>query len=586
MNKTIIITLTSITTLSVGVLFPVNAFDIRNIDGTGNNISNPSYGSAGSDLIRLSDVDYEDGFSIPRGGDPSVLPSPRAISNAVSAQSFSIPNAKGVSDWVWQWGQFLDHDLSLSPSGTESFNIPVPQGDEFFDPFNTGTAEISLNRSESNTDGSGVRQQFNEITAYIDASNIYASESTRTNFLRSNDGTGKLRATTADNGEKLLIKNTDNLENETGGSPNSEDFFVSGDVRANEQVGLLTAHTLFMREHNRLADELKTRLDNGETALVDKRDAAIADTNNNVNDEGDFIFEAARKVVGAQMQVITYEEWLPIVLGENPLVNYSGYNDTVNAGIANEFSTAAFRFGHTMLSPNLNRVDNNNNIVASLSLQESFFDPDEVQQNGVDTILKGLAFQKAQEVDTFLVDDVRNFLFGAPGAGGFDLASLNLQRGRDHGIPDINTVRRALGLSGYSTFLELTGGDEDLANALASIYSDIDEVDLWIACLAEQKVNGGLLGETFSSILIDQFSRSRDGDRFFYLNELAHLNILDPTLETLTLSEIIRRNSTIDNIQDNAFLVSSVPEADNKLGLLTFFLLGLIGSHLRSKNRK
>ena len=586
MNKTIIITLTSITTLSVGVLFPVNAFDIRNIDGTDNNISNPSYGSAGSDLIRLSEFDYEDGFSEPRGGDPSVLPSPRAISNAVSAQTFSIPNAKGVSDWVWQWGQFLDHDLSLSPSGTESFNIPVPQGDEFFDPFNTGTAEISLNRSESNTDGSGVRQQFNEITAYIDASNIYASESTRTNFLRSNDGTGKLRATTADNGEKLLIKNTDNLENETGGSPNSEDFFVSGDVRANEQVGLLTAHTLFMREHNRLADELKTRLDNGETALVNKRDAAIADTNNNVNDEGDFIFEAARKVVGAQMQVITYEEWLPIVLGKNPLVNYSGYNDTVNAGIANEFSTAAFRFGHTMLSPNLNRVDNNNNIVASLSLQESFFDPDEVQQNGVDTILKGLAFQKAQEVDTFLVDDVRNFLFGAPGAGGFDLASLNLQRGRDHGIPDINTVRRALGLSGYSTFLELTGGDEDLANALASIYSDIDEVDLWIAGLAEQKVNGGLLGETFSSILIDQFSRSRDGDRFFYLNELAHLNILDPTLETLTLSEIIRRNSTIDNIQDNAFLVSSVPEADNKLGLLTFFLLSVIGSHLRSKNRK
>ena len=586
MNKTIIITLTSITTLSVGVLFPVNAFDIRNIDGTDNNISNPSYGSAGSDLIRLSEFDYEDGFSEPRGGDPSVLPSPRAISNAVSAQTFSIPNGKGVSDWVWQWGQFLDHDLSLSPSGTESFNIPVPQGDEFFDPFNTGTAEISLNRSESNTDGSGVRQQFNEITAYIDASNIYASESTRTNFLRSNDGTGKLRATTADNGEKLLIKNTDNLENETGGSPNSEDFFVSGDVRANEQVGLLTAHTLFMREHNRLADELKTRLDNGETALVNKRDAAIADTNNNVNDEGDFIFEAARKVVGAQMQVITYEEWLPIVLGKNPLVNYSGYNDTVNAGIANEFSTAAFRFGHTMLSPNLNRVDNNNNIVASLSLQESFFDPDEVQQNGVDTILKGLAFQKAQEVDTFLVDDVRNFLFGAPGAGGFDLASLNLQRGRDHGIPDINTVRRALGLSGYSTFLELTGGDEDLANALASIYSDIDEVDLWIAGLAEQKVNGGLLGETFSSILIDQFSRSRDGDRFFYLNELAHLNILDPTLETLTLSEIIRHNSTIDNIQDNAFLVSSVPEADNKLGLLTFFLLSVIGSHLRSKNRK
>nr|MDJ0601683.1 peroxidase family protein [Crocosphaera sp.] len=199
-------------------------------------------------------------------------------------------------------------------------------------------------------------------------------------------------------------------------------------------------------------------------------------------------------------------------------------------------------------------------------------------------LLMGLASQQAQELDTLLVDDVRNFLFGPPGAGGFDLASLNLQRGRDHGLPDVNTVRLALGLIPYSTFLELTGGDEELADVFASVYSSIDEVDLWIAGLAEKKVNGGLLGETFSYILIDQFTRTRDGDRFFYLNDLDHLMILDPTLQTVTLSDIIRRNSTIDNIQDNAFLVASVPEPNTRVGLLMLVLLGSIGSRFHSRN--
>ena len=237
-----------------------------------------------------------------------------------------------------------------------------------------------------------------------------------------------------------------------------------------------------------------------------------------------------------------------------------------------------------MLSPDLLRVENQGNTVASLSLRDSFFNPDEVLENGIDTLLMGLASQQAQELDTLLVDDVRNFLFGPPGAGGFDLASLNLQRGRDHGLADINTVRLALGLIPYTSFLELTGGDEDLAMAFASVYDDIDTVDLWIAGLAEKKINGGLLGETFSRIVIDQFTRSRDGDRFFYLNDLEHLNILDPTLETVTLSEIIRRNSTIENIQNNAFLVASVPEPNSKIGLFMVVLLGLIGSRFRDHN--
>ncbi|MGK7958243.1 MAG: peroxidase family protein [Crocosphaera sp.] len=581
MNPHITIVLTGVSAVNMGLLFPANAAEFRSMDGTNNNLENVTYGSVGSDLLRLSGVGYEDGFSVPRGGleiETRVLPSPRAISNTISSQSRSLPNSSNVSDWMWQWGQFLDHDLSLSPIGdSEPFNIPVPAGDAFFDPFNTGTQEIGLNRSESNTDSFGVHQQFNEITAYIDASNVYGSDSSRINLLRTNDGTGKLISVNAANGEKLLMLNTVGLPNETGGDTNAEKFFVSGDVRPNEQVGLLATHSLFMREHNRVADDIKTRLDNGETALVDKLQASSLS-------EGDFIFESARKVVGAQMQIITYDQWLPLVLGENALDEYSGYDDQIDASISTEFSTAAFRFGHTMLSPDLLRVDNEGNTVASLSLQDSFFNPEEVLNNGIDTLLMGLASQLAQELDTFLVDDVRNFLFGPPGAGGFDLASLNLQRGRDHGLPDINTVRLALGLTPYATFLELTGGDEDLAMAFADAYDDINDVDLWIAGLAEKKVNGGLLGETFSRIVVDQFTRSRDGDRFFYLNDLEHLNALDPTLETVTLSQIIRRNSSIQRIQDNAFLVTSVPEPNTRVGLLGLLLLLLLSFFHHNKN--
>lgn len=571
------VAVTSATLLSFGWSLPGNAGAFRSIDGSDNNLVNSTWGQGGVDLIRLADPAYEDedDLSQPRGGNPSSLPSPRVISNAVSTQSISLPNSSGVSDWIWQWGQFVDHDLSLSPIGEdEPFNIPVPTGDPFFDPSGSGTQVIDFNRSEFNTDSFGVRQQFNEITAYIDASNIYGSSRSRTNALRMKDGTGKLIAETANNGEKLLMLNTVGLPNDTGGNPNTSDFFVSGDVRANEQVGLLATHSLFMREHNRIAEDLKNRLDAGEAVLINKRETAIADLTNEVDDEGDFLFESARKVVGAQMQRITYNEWLPIVLGEKALEDYTGYDDTVDASISTEFSTAAFRFGHTMLSPDLLRVDNNGKVVKSLSLRDSFFNPQEVLEDGVNTILMGLGFKQAQAVDTLLVDDVRNFLFRPPEAGGFDLASLNIQRGRDHGIPDINTVRLALELTPYRTFLELTGGDVVVASALATVYNnDLDAVDLWIGGLAEKAVNGGLLGETFRTILIDQFTRTRNGDRFFYLNELEHLMILDPDLQEVTLSTIIGRNSNLSKVQDNVFLVSSVPEPKTVGGLSLFGLL-------------
>jgi len=552
-----ILAITALTVMGWATYLPATAADLRSIDGSGNNIDNPTWGEADIQLLRLLAPDYEDGISVPAGGD---RPSARAISNAVSSQSESVTNPLHATDWLWQWGQFIDHDLGLTEphKPAEAFNIPVPTGDPFFDPFGTGTQEIGLDRSiydtTTGTDSSNPRQQINEITAYIDASMVYGSDETRAEFLRTNDGTGKLK-TSAGN---LLAFNTAELPNAGGTSP---DLFIAGDVRANEQVGLTAIHTLFVREHNRLAEELAAE------------DPTLT---------GDEIYEKARKILGAEIQAITYNEFLPILLGEDVLDPYSGYDDTVNAGISNEFAHAAFRVGHTMLSSELQRINNDGTDAGSLFLRDSFFKPDLVINEGIDSVLLGLASQKAQNVDTLIIDDVRNFLFGPPGSGGFDLASLNIQRGRDHGLPSYNEVRIGLGLGGYSSFAEITS-DLSVQNALASVYDTVDDIDLWIGGLAEDHINGGLLGEVFSEIIADQFRRSRDGDRFFYLNDSDLLSMV-PDIGSTTLSDVIRRNSTITNIQDNAFIVSkSVPEPSSTVSLLALGVLGVGAAFTRHK---
>ncbi|MEA5535565.1 peroxidase family protein [Crocosphaera sp. XPORK-15E] len=550
---------------------PSVAAEFRTIEGTNNNPLD--LGAANTQLLRLASPQYQDGMSEPRGGgdaNNSTLPNPRAISNGIAAQSSLIPNSLKVSNWIWQWGQFIDHDLDLTPANTTSpeiFNIPVPTGDPFFDPNSTGNQVIGFERSIFDNN-SNPRQQINQITSFIDASNIYASDATRANELRDSNGT--LMMSTADNGEGLLMLD-------------ANQNFISGDIRANEQIALTATHSLFNREHNRLVGSIKQRLDDGETALV-----------NEFNDSGltedDFLYEAARKVLGAEMQKITYEEYLPILLGPNALSSFTGYNALVDPSISNEFSTAAFRVGHTLLSPTLLRLNNDRTVAAegNIALLNAFNNPDQLKQFGADSLLLGLASGNAQEVDTLIIDDVRNFLFGQPGMGGFDLVALNIQRGRDHGIPDINTVRLALGLLPYDSFLALTGGDVDLANAFAAIYGSIDEVDLWMGGLGETHFNGGLVGQTFFEIIKDQFERLRDGDRFFYQNpnEFADILLFDPDFNNTTLSRIIQRNTSITNLQENVFISVSTPESSPVLSLLLFGISGAIGLGVnRNKNK-
>src|SRR3954468_20307434 len=155
-----------------------------------------------------------------------------------------------------------------------------------------------------------------------------------------------------------------------------------------------------------------------------------------------------------------------------------------------------------------------------------------------------------QEIDTSIVDPLRDFLFGAPGDGGMDLASLNIQRGRDNGLASYNNTRIALGLAPARSFADITS-DTTVQAELKSVYGTVDKVDLWVGGLAEKHVNGGSIGQTFTRIIADQFQRLRDGDRFFYLNQFRGAQLT--AIQNTSLSDIIARNTTTTNLQDNVF---------------------------------
>ncbi|MEO1130151.1 MAG: peroxidase family protein [Planctomycetota bacterium] len=500
--------------------------EFRSIDGAGNNIANPAWGAAGVAMIRLMPSNYADGIAAPADGG---LPSARAISNAIAAQDESILNPAGASDYLWQWGQFLDHDIDETPIAdpAEAYDIEVPAGDPWFDPTGLGTVEIGLDRSAWELID-GARHQLNNITAFIDASNVYGSEHHRTEALRRNDGTGRL----ATSDGELLPFNTMQLDN----APTAFDpsFFAAGDIRANEQIGLTAMHTLFVREHNFWADQVRD--DHPELS-------------------GDEVFEHARAIVAAEMQAITYREFLPLLLGPDALPPYVGYRPDVNPGIANEFATAGYRVGHTMLSSTIRRLSSDMQEAPEghIALLDAFFNPAEITDNGIDSLLRGLATQRAQMIDGMVIDDVRNFLFGAPGSGGFDLASLNIQRGRDHGLPSYNDIREKFGLPRLTGFAGLHP-DPDVYDRFESAYGTIDDVDAWVGLLSEQHAHGALVGETLRRLLADQFARLRDGDRFWYTSYLPP-HMVD-VVEDQTLSVIIQRNTTVGpEIGPNVFLV-------------------------------
>jgi hypothetical protein len=502
------------------------AADLRSYDGTSNNLSNPQWGSTDEALLRIAAAEYADGLNTPAGAD---RPSARAISNAVVAETEERTSDRDLSALVYAWGQFIDHDLDLTSSATpyESLPVTMPTGDEYFDPTSSGNVTMGMNRSKYDhaTGVTSPREQTNDITAYLDGSMIYGSSAERALALRTLSG-GRLK--TSDGG--LLPYNTLGLPNDNALGADPTTLFVAGDVRANENVELTALHTLFVREHNRLADQ-------------------IATANPRWSDER--VFQQTRRIVVAELQAITYNEFLPALMGSGALSRYRGYDASVNPGIANEFSTAAFRLGHSMLGADVEFLDNDGQEThEEVALRDAFFNPSLLSETGIDSILKYLASDPAREIDSQIVDDVRNFLFGPPGAGGFDLASLNIQRGRDHGLADYNATRVAYGLPAVTSFSQITR-DAEVQAALEEMYGDVDDVDLWVGGLAEAHIRGGSLGPLFTAIVADQFERLRDGDRFWYERDLNRRELAQ--VRSTSLADVISRNTTTTNLQDDVF---------------------------------
>ncbi|MGN6370461.1 MAG: peroxidase family protein [Phycisphaerae bacterium] len=508
---------------------------VEAIDGSGNNLNHPNFGKAGIDLIRMSRAAYGDGVSAPAGQN---RPSARAVSNAIDAQTGDIVNNRNMSDIVYLFGQFLDHDIDLTDTGTtEEMDIAVPTGDPWFDPNSTGTQVIADTRSvfdaATGKSAANPRQQTNAITAFIDGSQIYGSDTTREMALRTMSG-GHLKTSPGD----LLPLNTLGLANANDAHIVADDqLFLAGDVRANENIELTAMQTLWMREHNRIADQL-------------------AKQNPRWTDEQ--LFQGARRIVIGELQAITFNEFLPALLGPYAPGAYRGYDPRVNPSIATEFSTVAFRFGHSMLDGDIARMNNDGTTIpeGDAELAQAFFNPTLLNpslpnhEGDIDPILKGAATGDAQEIDVHVVDDVRNFLFGPPGAGGMDLAALNIQRGRDHGVANYNTLRAAYGLPRVTSFAQITS-DGTLQSELKATYGNVNNIDAWVGGLAEDHLKGDSLGALFTRIIGDQFERLRDGDRFWYQNTFsgAGLNAIAHT----TLAQVIERNTALTTLQGNVF---------------------------------
>jgi len=511
----------------------------RSIDGTCNNITNAEreeWGATDIAFYREMNPQYGSGDRRNSMGGQNRA-NPRQVSNNIVAQAESIPSAQNFSSLVFTWGQFLDHDIDLTPEGhTEYEPVLLPNNEPLFE------TEMPFLRSEvmPGTGENNAREQINLITTWIDASNVYGSEATRAAWLRTFQN-GKLRTSAGD----LLPYNTVDGEFESVVDPNApsmaapphadERHFVAGDVRANEQPGLTALHTLFVREHNRICDQLT-------------RDGLS-------NDEE--IYQRARKIVGAFMQKITFRDFLPALGVQLP--TYRGYDAGIQPDIKNLFAAAAYRLGHTMVTNDLLLLDNNCNLVDDdLALVDGFFNPSQLAAYGVAPILKGLSAQVQEEVDAKIIDNLRNFLFAIDGSDspfGLDLASLNIQRGRDHGIPHFNDIRNHYIGNSFNNIIQVTS-DPSLRNVLQTTYGNVDNIDAWVGLLAEDKLPGAALGPTLSAILSDQFQRVRDGDYYYYQNDPAISNEVSDNINRTSLADIIERNTNINDLQNNIFIAA------------------------------
>jgi peroxidase len=480
------------------------------IDGTGNNLSDPTLGSANSDETRIAPANFAPGTSdTPVGGTD-----PRVISNTIFANDANANDPGGRSAYMYAFGQFIDHDIDLNmdqtanPDGSNTLSMTVPADDPSLPP----GSQISIVRGQvDSANGDAV----NSVTQYLDLSQVYGSDPTTAASLRNADGTLKTSA-------------GDNL-------PIVDGQFVGGDVRAAENPDLTSLDVLFVREHNNWVAQLHAE------------DPSLT---------GDQLYNMARAITTAEYQNIVYSEFLPSLLGPDALTPYQGYNPNVSPQIFEEFSTAAYRFGHSIVSPTETKIANDGLVLEQQDLVAASAEPTSAfgTNGGADALLRNLAQDFSQQEGATINSDLRNMLNANPPGDEGDLAAIDILRERDLGIATLNQTREAIGLTPYTSFSQITS-DPTLAGELQQVYGSVDQVDLFVGGLAEDPAPDAMVGPTFQAIIADQFENLRDGDRLFFENQGFSPTLMNQ-IQNTTLSDLIDRNTNTTVMQSDAFVAT------------------------------
>jgi peroxidase len=497
---------------------PATGFDgvaLYSIDGTGNNVIDPSEGAAGSDETRIAPANFAAGTT----DTPVDGTNPRVISNTIFANDANANDPGGRSAYMYAFGQFIDHDIDLNmdqtanPDGSNTLSMTVPADDPSLPP----GSQISIVRGQVDAANGDA---INSVTQYLDLSQVYGSDPTTAASLRNDDGTLKTSA--------------------GGYLPIVDGQYVGGDVRAAENPDLTSLDVLFVREHNYWVGQLRTE------------DPSLS---------GDQLYDMARAITTAEYQNIVYSEFLPSLLGPSTLTPYQGYDPNVSPQIFEEFSTAAYRFGHSIISPTETKIANDGLVLEQQDLvaASSESTSDYATNGGADGLLRNLAQDYSQQEGATINSDLRNMLNANPPGDQGDLAAIDILRERDLGIATLNQTRAAIGLTPYTSFDQITS-DPALAGELQQVYGTVDQVDLFVGGLAEDPASGAMVGPTFQ-VIADQFENLRDGDRLFFENQGFSSTLMNQ-IQNTTLSDLILRNTDTTAMQQDAFVATQRHASD------------------------
>ncbi|KAI9145276.1 heme peroxidase [Paraphysoderma sedebokerense] len=473
---------------------------IRHYNGTGNNLGNPTWGSANTPFLRIIPANYADNISQPNGAD---RPSARAISELLHKGKDAVVGEGGFNAFVVFFAEAIVFDTLRSTTNTsEPFPIPVPSCDSDYDAGCTGNQTLALFRQAS-TLVNGQRVGVNLVTSFLDANFLYGvSEEIATSIRTGNDG--------------LLKIGNDGFPEQINGSA------IVADTRIFKNPGVQTVHLLLLREHNRRARLLRAQY----PSWTDEE-----------------LFQTARKWVVGIWQKFVFNQYVPTLIG-GPLPDYGGYIDSINPGTDSFYMGCSMRYGHSVVPTFITLIgDDGKPLAASpLVLQDHLDTSSTMRRYGIEPILRGLVSQKEGEMDTLVTRELRKLTKSGP----MDVPAFNIQRGRDLGLPSYNKAREYFGLGPAASFSDITR-KLDVQELLSQIYAgDISKVDAWVGAIAEDNYPGSRVGPLMRASLMETFLRLRDGDRFYYLNPNSGYTASDVRdIENFTFAQLVTSNTNI-----------------------------------------